>query len=154
MFNVYAFDKRSNLADSVRSQKEKQKKNMVVHRRIRDLMAENYQRRVKNFIRDMAEGPVKQNDEYTNRLTFCRGSNYERDSSCNASKLSQTYYNGSEAATKYDNNGKMRSHSTKIHKTSKSTSDGWDVPLRDFRYTNFRTEKERIAANIKSNQQF
>ena len=59
------------MADEKSKLKEdKDKRVMSTHRRMRDILAENYQKRVAMFIREMVDSPVKHNDEYSMRLTL------------------------------------------------------------------------------------
>lgn len=51
--------------------------------------------------------------------------------------------------SKQTSNGRYRNATT-----SKATSTSFQQPTRDFRYSSYRTEKERIANNIKINQEF
>lgn len=70
MFNIYSFERKLREEETLRETDEKDKRIMVSHRKVRDILAENYQKRVAMFIRDMVDSPVTQNDDYTMRTTL------------------------------------------------------------------------------------
>jgi hypothetical protein len=145
MFNVYAFEKKVREDDSVREQEEKNKRVMSTHRKMRDLLAENYQKRVAMFIREMADTPVAHNDDYSMRLTLNTSNISENAKNHFTSLTSQKFKYGQP---------KLTPKSWYTHNFSKSLSTSHQEPHRDFRYASFRTEKERIEATIRANQQF
>jgi len=154
MFNIYSFEKKIKEDEKVKEEGEKTKRIMSTHRKLRDVMAENYQKRVTLFIREMVDSPVMHNDEYTIRTSL--------NSSIQGKKLNSFEFgslageNKSIISNDYTSKLSRRTHSSryKSHKGSKSTSTTFIQPTPDFRFASYRTEKERIDTNIKINQQF
>lgn len=152
MFNVFAFERKVKENETARHNRDKHKRVMSVHRKMRDVLAENYQKRVASFIREMVDSPVRQNDDYTLRLTI---------NTSKASDASYKHFTSLMADNKSlmdmksaDRTGKMSPNYRYGHSTSKSISSSFQQPTRDFRYASFRTEKERIEATIRANQEF
>lgn len=127
---------------------------MSTHRKMRDIQADNYQKRVAMFIREMVDSPVAFNDDYTMRMTL----NTSKASEGAATHFTSIANEGrSVAGTSDANNLSKMIHNNRYgHKTSKSTNNNTmnEIPIKDFRFASYRTEKERIQATIKSNQEF
>ena len=70
MFNVYSFERRVMEDEKTKVKEEKERRVKSTHRRMRDVMSENYQKRIALFIREMVDSPVKHNDEYSMRLNL------------------------------------------------------------------------------------
>jgi hypothetical protein len=154
MFNIYSFEKKVKYEEEGKIKEAKNQRIMSTHRKQRDSQAENYQKRVAMFIREMVDKPVLNNDDYTQRTTL------------NTSKNSGTTYSH---FTSFNNDGKSNGGTSKSntlsskaynnrygHKSANSTARNTmdEVPTRDFRFSSYRTEKERIQENIIANQQF
>jgi hypothetical protein len=152
MFNIYSFEKKVKYEEEGKIKEAKNQRIMSTHRKQRDTQAENYQKRVAMFIREMVDKPVLNNDDYTQRTTL------------NMSKNSGTGYSH---FTSLNNEGNSNSGTSKTlsskaynnrygHKSTKSTARNTmdEVPIRDFRFSSYRTEEERIRATIRANQGF
>ena len=154
MFNIYSFERKVQEEDKTRQDIEKDKKVMSSHRKMRDIMAENYQRRVAMFIREMVDSPVEHTDEYTMRTTILSAKNRNKFKSMEFSSIGnddQSTKNTTKTmtSTKRTHNQRYRDKSVK-----NTTFSSFQQPTPDFRFASYRTEKERIENNIKYNQQF
>lgn len=126
---------------------------MSTHRKMRDIQADNYQKRVAMFIREMVDSPVAFNDDYTMRMTL----NTSKASEGGATHFTSIANEGRSVAGTSDANtlSKMTYNNRYGHKTSKSTNNTMnEIPIKDFRFSSYRTEEERIKATIKANQEF
>ena len=145
MFNVYTFEKKIKENEDSKNEEDKHKRVMSTHRKIRDVLSDNYQKRVASFIREMVDSPVQQNDDYTMRLTL----NTSKASHTNKSQFTSLNAAGGELSVL-----KRSAKNRYGNKREKSLSMSTQEPTKDFRYASFRTEKERIEATIRTNQQF
>mgnify|MGYP000513021346 CR=1 FL=1 len=145
MFNVYTFEKKIKQDEDSKVEEDKHKRVMSTHRKMRDVLSENYQKRVASFIREMVDSPVQQSDDYTMRLTL----NTSKASEANKSQFTSFNAEGKQLSVL-----KRNSKNRYCHNQAKSLSMSTQEPTKDFRYASFRTEKERIEATIQANQQF
>lgn len=152
MFNVFAFERKVKEDETARQDRDRHRRVMSVHKKMRDVLAENYQKRVASFIREMVDSPVRQNDDYTLRLTInttkASDAKFKHFTSLVADNKQLTDLKSTERT------GKLSPNYRYGHSTSKSISSSFQQPTRDFRYASFRTEKERIEATIRANQEF
>jgi hypothetical protein len=154
MFNIYSFEKKIKQEDDVKETEQKEKRIMSTHRKTRDVLAENYQKRVASFIREMVDSPVANNDEYSIRTTLLSSKNRNKFKSMEFSSIDNDDKELSQTMKTAGTTKNSHNRRYKNDKSNKSTNSSFQQPTPDFRYASFRTEKERIANNIKINQQF
>ena len=132
MFNVYSFERKVLEDEQNKEQEDKNRKVRSTHRKMRDMMAENYQKRVALFIREMVDSPVRHNDEYSIRLKL---NTSKVSDNRNRHFMSLTNENKSIINDQELNKNTKRSHNSRYqgHRTTKSINNESQKPLNYFR---------------------
>ncbi|CDW86033.1 UNKNOWN [Stylonychia lemnae] len=66
MYNVFRFQKKKDLDDLQQIKQIKDEQLNYKHKEQREMLSQQYKKRVANFIKEMAENPIVENDQYTN----------------------------------------------------------------------------------------
>ena len=119
MFNVYSFERKVNEDERIKEKEEKDRKVQSTHRRMRDILSENYQKRVALFIREMVDSPVRYNDDYSMRFNLSTTKAYDRR---NKHFTSLTNESKSMANDKDEPRSTKQSHNSRYqgHRVTKS----------------------------------